>query len=151
MQALVKETFKGFTSQMTAFNNAVSYMLKNAVTGTAPNFSISYANVLISRGELPNAVAPLAAATPTGGVEFRWTNNAGTGIAHANDRVVLLAYEPQSNSSVYSSNTAMRSNELATLNLSAFHGKTVHTYIGFMSANGKEVANSIYTGEVVVS
>jgi hypothetical protein len=151
MLGLLRETYKDLAKEMSAFNNAVSYMLKHAITGTAPNIGISYANVLISRGELPNAVAPLAAATPTGGVEFRWTNNAGTGIAHADDKVVLLAYEPLTNSTVYSTNTAMRSNELATLNLAAFHGKTVHTYIGFMSANGKEVANSIYTGEVVVS
>ncbi len=151
MASLVKQSFIGLSKEMSAFNSAVSYLLKHAIAGTAPNFSISYADVLISRGELPNVLQPVVVATAASGADFKWISNAGTGIAHADDRVILLAYEPETNTTVYSDHAAIRSTEQAALDLSAFHGRKVHTYIGLLSDNGKEVANSIYTGEVVVA
>jgi hypothetical protein len=36
-----------------AENEAVSYNLKNAVTGTFPDFKLDFTKVLLSRGELP--------------------------------------------------------------------------------------------------
>ncbi|WP_394330967.1 DUF6266 family protein, partial [Hydrotalea flava] len=43
-----------------------------------------------------------------------------------------------------------RSTEQAVMDVSQFSGKTVETWIGFISADGKEIANSLYTGQVAV-
>jgi uncharacterized protein DUF6266 len=36
------------------------------------------------------------------------------------------------------------------LDMRAFSGRTVHTWISFISADNRDVANSVYTGTVVV-
>jgi len=151
MGGLIKFTYHNFAQKMTEFNNAVSYVLKNAVSGSFPNFGISYADVLVSRGDLPNATAPSASSSAGSIITFNWASNSGTGIAKDTDKAILVAYEPLSNTTVYSTGSAGRAALTGTLNLSTFSGKNVHTYIGFMSEDGKEIANSIYTGEVVVS
>ena len=60
MTALVKISFNDFAVEQTGFNSAVSYVLKNAVAGAYPVFSIQYVDVLVSRGDLPNVLAPSA-------------------------------------------------------------------------------------------
>ncbi len=150
MSGLVKITYHNFAQKMTEFNNAVSYTLKHAITGSFPAFSISYPDVLVSRGDLPNATAPAVTASPDSIITYNWVNNSGTGIAKSTDMAILVAYEPLSNTMVYSTGPA-RDALTGTLNLLAFQGKNVQTYIGFISGNGKEVANSIYTGELLVS
>ena len=75
---------------------AVSHTLKSAVTGVYPAFQISYPQVLISRGGLPNADAPSAVAGAAGKIVWHWTDN------------------------------------------------------GFISPDGKKIANSVYTGELIV-
>lgn len=151
MGGLINITFRNFANKMTIYNSAVSYTLKHAINGSYPNFGISYADVLVSRGDLPNATAPAATASPGSIITYNWANNSGTGMATGSDKDILVAYEPSSNSTMYSTGTAGRDALTYTLNLASFRGKTVHTYIGFISASGKEIANSIYTGEVVVS
>jgi hypothetical protein len=47
--------------------------------------------------------------------------------------------------------SAARSAATETLNCATFTGELVHTYIGFISEDGKDIANSIYTGPVTVS
>ena len=38
----------------------------------------------------------------------------------------------------------------AAINVAPFSGEVVHTYIGFIAANGKDMSNSFYTGELTV-
>jgi hypothetical protein len=45
----------------------------------------------------------------------------------------------------------MRSDLTGELNLLPFSGLAVQTWIGFIADNGRNVANSIFTGEVMVS
>src|SRR5665811_1743364 len=58
LAALLKITFNDFAVKKTGMNSAFAYNLENAITGTYPNFTIAYANVLVSRGDLPNALGP---------------------------------------------------------------------------------------------
>jgi hypothetical protein len=52
---------------------------------------------------------------------------------------------------IYNQNTAVaRSVGTYTLDVAAFSGKPVQTYIGFVSANGKTFSNTVYTGMVNV-
>jgi hypothetical protein len=51
---------------------------------------------------------------------------------------------------VYTLNGPNRSSGQAMLDVSQFSGKNVETWLGFISADGKEIANSLYTGQVAV-
>jgi len=149
MTGLVRISFKDFAKQMTGFNSAMSYNLKNAVTGIYPDFTIDYGLALVSRGDLPNAIAPSAVAAANN-INFSWTDNTGTGSAKATDKAILAVYCPALKTTFYTTNGANRDAGTDTINVTNFAGQTVETYIGFISEDGRSIANSIYTGELTV-
>ncbi len=150
VNSLLQLSFKSFAVRMTGANSALSYNLANAITGIYPDYAIDYSVALMSRGDLPNALNPTATAAAGGLVNFAWTNNAGAGKALATDMAMLVIYCTALNQSVYTTAGGQRGDEAATLNVSMFSGQQVETWIGFFSAEGREVATSIYTGQLTV-
>ena len=59
-------SFRGFAVRMTGTNSAFSYNLKNAITGTYPDYLVDYSLALVSRGDMPNALNPAAVAGTAG-------------------------------------------------------------------------------------
>lgn len=151
MAGLLNITFRDFAIKMTGINNAVSYSLRNAITGTYPTFALDFSLALVSRGELPNILGPAVTVGAGGILTWSWTDNSGTGIAKTDDQAVLVAYCPTLRQAIYSTAGGMRSDLTADLNVIPFSGLAVGTYIGFISADGRKVANSYFTGEVTVS
>jgi hypothetical protein len=133
---------------MTGFNNATAYTLKNAVSGNYPNFEVNYSMALVSRGDLPNALSPQATSTPPGKITFTWGNNSGMGKASPTDKSILVAYSTDLNQCIYSLNGPVRSEASAVLEVPLFMGQVVQTYIGFISADGKDISNSFFTGAI---
>ena len=150
MTSLVETSFKSYAVKMTGYNNAVSYNLKNAVTGKFPDYTIDYSMALVSRGDLPNASSPAATAT-NGIVYFTWTDNSGLGKAQNNDAAILVVYCEARKMTIYTLRGGSRSDGAGSIDVSIFKGNTVETWLGFISADGKDVANSFYTGELIVS
>ncbi|MBK6381785.1 MAG: hypothetical protein IPF72_19845 [Chitinophagaceae bacterium] len=98
--ALVEISFGDFAVRKTGFNSAVSYTLKNAVTGTYPVFNLQFADVLVSRGDLPNVLAPTVTVAAGGLVTWAWTDNSGVGIARPTDKALLVVHCPALNQSI---------------------------------------------------
>jgi len=150
MSALFLVSFRD-AIRKTGINSAFSWVLKNAITGIFPVYSIDFPNVLVSRGDLPNALAPSALAAPNSLITYSWTDNSGVGIAKATDKAILVVFCPAMNLCIYTTGSALRSAITDTLDVSTFSGKVVETYIGFISDEGRNVANSLYTGQLTVS
>jgi hypothetical protein len=151
MTGLVEISFGNFAVRKTGFNSAVSYTLKNAVTGTYPVYTIRYDDALVSRGDLPNVLGPAVTSGANSQLTWSWTDNSGVGIAKPTDRALLVAYCPANNQCIYTTGSAARRNLTDSLNLATFSGEDVETWIGFISEDGQNVASSIYTGKVTVS
>ncbi len=152
MSDLLNITFKDATG-MTGANSAMRYNISNAVEGTYPVYTISFPNVSVSRGALPlaeGAGAENATASMPGYINFIWNNNSGAGRAKASDRAVLVAYCESLQTAIYSTNAGTRSTGTASLQVSLFSGKTVHTYLSFISDDGKVASDSVYTGVLLV-
>lgn len=149
--ALVEISFGDFAVRKTGFNSAVSYTLKNAVTGTYPVFNLQFADVLVSRGDLPNVLAPTVTVAAGGLVTWAWTDNSGVGIARPTDKALLVVHSPALNQSIYTTGSAGRSALSDTLNLASFSGQDVHCWIGFISEDGQNVSTSLYNGMIRVS
>lgn len=151
MTDFLRVGFKLYANKMTQFNAAMSYNLNNAITGSYPNFTIDYANALVSRGGLTGAFN--AAVSSSGGlVEFTWDDNTGSGNAQATDKALLVVYNPAKDESIYDSAGAVRSATSQNLGMPASYvGDDVEVFIGFLSEDGKEVANSVYIGSVTVA
>ena len=76
---------------------------------------------------------------------FGWADNAGTGTAKENDTAILVAYFPEQKDAVFQFSEAKRIDAFALLHLSSKKG-VAETWLGFLSADGKNAANSVYTG-----
>ena len=149
--ALLEVTFKNYANEMTAFNSAFSYNIKNAVTGKSPDFVVDYPNALVSRGNLPNVAGPTAIAAAGGTIVFAWSDNSGTGNALPTDKVILAIYCESMDTSIYTTGNTTRNALTETLDVSAFSGKIVQTWIAIVSENENDASNSYYTGQLTVS
>jgi hypothetical protein len=151
MSGLVAVGYRNLAVKQTGANGAVSWVLKNAIGGTYPNNSILYADVLISRGDLPNVLAPAVTMGAGSLLTYSWTDNSGVGIAKPTDKMMQAVYCPAFNQCIYTTAGADRSAITDTLNLATFSGLVVETYISCIADNGRNIARSIYTGQVTVT
>lgn len=151
MTDFLRVGFKLYANKMTQFNAAMSYNLNNAITGTYPNFSVDYANALVSRGGLTEALN--GAVSSSGGlVEFTWDDNSGSGSAQATDKALLVVYNATKDQAIYDTAGAARSATSQTLAMpNDFIGDDVEAFIGFIREDGKEVSDSVYIGSVTVA
>ena len=147
---LLKVSFQPDGSLKAPKNRALSHILKQAIIGTAPDFALDYSRILISQGDLPNAPEATVIATSNGQVQFTWKSTAGIGQASRSDKVVLVVHCPELNQSVYDPAAAKRSAEQVTIEAGAFAGKTIHTWMGFLTEDFRLAANSQYTGELMM-
>jgi hypothetical protein len=119
-----------------------------AIVGTYPDTAIDYAKVLISKGPLPAAVNASAVADTDKNILFRWEDNTGTGTAKANDKVILVAYFPDVKKAFFTIGAAMRKDGEALLETTQDRGKIAETWIGFLSNDEEDAADSVYCGKV---
>ena len=150
MANLLAISFQSYAVKMTGGNSAMGYNLRNGISGVYPDFAIDFSKILVSRGAMPNALNPVVAAAAAGIVNFTWVNNAGVGKAQDSDLSILVAHCPEMQQSIYTDAGPDRSAEAGALDLSAFSGKQVQTWIGFISETGREAATSIFTGKITV-
>ena len=148
--AYIRTGYKMYANKQTAFNAAMSYIVKNAVSGIYPNYMLDFSQVLVSRGTLTQPLNANAAMS-AGKVSVSWTDNSGQGDAQPIDVAMPLAFNTDKGEAVFSTNSATRADQLAELTFPAdWVGDTVEIYIGFISADGINVANSLYLGSNIV-
>lgn len=146
---LFNVTFAHLAVQMSAYNKAFSYNIKNATTGFGPDLAIDYNMVLVSRGDLPR-VESIAASTPTPGImQFTWDDNSGKGKAKETDKVFVAVFQEELGHWTTELDIATRGQGKCEINVAHFSGKRVHGFIGLISADGKDASDSQYTGLVV--
>jgi len=143
--------FKLYAIKMTQFNNAMSYNLKNAITGTYPDYTIDFSKALVSRGSLAGASGANVASVSDTEMTLSWADNTGTRGALATDKSLLLAYDTSTGTVVYNTAGAARSVGVQSLTVPAeLSGGTFETFLGFISEDGALVANSVYVGSITL-
>ncbi len=146
-KAFIKVGYKSFANKRTEFNAAMSYILNNAITGTAPNFVIDYTNALISRGSLSGVLNGATDLTTAGEATFSWGDNSAEGNANATDRAMVLVYNPSKKESIYTLTGANRTVGSQTISLpNTYSGDNVELFMAFVSEDDSQVSNSIYLG-----
>ncbi|HRG24636.1 MAG TPA: DUF6266 family protein [Chitinophagaceae bacterium] len=138
------------SSGKTIKNLALKQLLEQSIGGEYPDLFIDYGTVYVAKGSLKKADNPLVAAGEPGKLNFSWTDTSGLGNATSTDKAILVAYCPEMGDFMFNVNGAARSAETDTLNVRFFSGKEVHTWISFLSENGKQSADSVYTGKILV-
>lgn len=144
------KSFPAYGSSGSGYNRATSAVMNHAIVGSYPNIIISYPLVLISSGHLPAAENAGASVNAESKITFTWTDNSGTGTAKANDKVILVAYFPALQQIIYSLHAGTRADCIAILDTHTMQGYAAENWIGFLSNDEEDAADSVYTGNVVL-
>jgi len=143
IKPFIRIGYKEFTQDKSAFNAAMSYTLKRAVTGSGKEIRIDFDRALVSMGTL----MPIFEGTATQNgnkMYFNWQDNSGMGNAEDTDIAMLLVYNKNKETAVYDTKTALRSSQHAELQLpSDWQDDELIAYLSFCSADGNTIANSI--------
>lgn len=149
--AFVKVGYKFYTARMSAFNAAQSYVLKNAITGTAPNFTVDYALALVSRGKLEGVLTG-DASEAAGSVTATWSDNSAFGNARPDDKALLLVYNATTgDSTIVLEDPATRVDGTITTPVDATSGDNLQVYLAFQAADGSMVSDSTRVKAITVA
>jgi len=151
MKDFIKVGFKSYAVKMTEFNSAMSYILKNAIIGTYPDYGIDYSAALISKGTLSRATSALVESTVAGSVAFSWTDNTNGADALATDVAMVVVYNPVKVQASFLIAGTRADGNLTLLVPETFSGDEIHCYLAFKSATGTKVSDSVYVGAITVA
>jgi hypothetical protein len=145
--AYVRVGFKTYASKQTVFNAAMSYNVKNAFSGTYPNFVFEPSQALVSRGTLEGASGcALTVGVGTMSITHR---TVAKGNGQATDRTMPLVFNIDKGEAVFSTNASACEDGSVSLSIPAdWADDSCHVYLRFISEDGKEVANSVYVGQI---
>ena len=136
--------FKSQANKQSAFNAAMSYILKNGIVGSAPNYGINYSGILLSQGSLAPA-KEFMAALGTNKVIFNWLDSSLSSEGSASDKAMLLVYNSTKEEAIVNLTSAVRSDETVEVAIpSAWSGDALEAYIAFASADGSVVSDSVH-------
>ena len=145
--------YKSQAAKQTEFNAAMSYLLKNAVTGSYPNYALDFTEVMVSKGGLTQVTGAAVNWTAAQSkLTFNWTDNSGVGNALATDKAMPFVYNKDKNETIY--NTAGATRTTHTMDVTVpnnWSGDKVEVYLGMVSEDGALVADSLYLGEVTLA
>jgi hypothetical protein len=142
---LIQRFFK-HASGITAHNAAMHHNYLFALGGRYPDFTIDFENAAITLGFLQNVMHVQVTGEPGGILRFNWQHVTG----NANDKMILVVYNPHLHQAIYTTDGAIRSDETATINAADFTGRVVHTWISCYSPKSGKAARTWYVGEVLV-
>lgn len=148
--AVIRIGFKNVTGGMTAFNGALSYNIKNAITGLFPDFTVNYTKVRLSNGNLEGALNPVVASLLANTVLFTWDDNSGDGDALAEDQAILVVHNPLLGKSVSDMSVTRTDGTKAVIVPEAWSAADVQCYMFFKGADG-QLSISDYAGICMVA
>lgn len=151
VRALLPVIRVGFKQSAGAYNSAysaaVSYNVQNAVKGEHPDFEIDFSNAMLSKGALTGTYEATATREP-GILNAEWEPEA-RGNASVEDHVAIAAYNPIKQEAMYDLHAASRGDGSGELQLpTAWDGDEVEAFVMFISEDGKQVSDSVYTGRL---
>jgi len=151
IKKVVKVGFRDGAVRMSGYNAAVRDLLKNAITGESPNYRIDYSHVMVCRGEGRGPIGATASSPAAETITFKWSTRNVTGEVKPTDKAILVAYCEAFNVSAFTIQGPDRSTGTGSLEMPEFSGQEVHTWLAFISADGKTVFESSYTGMVKIT
>ena len=151
IKQVVKVGFRSAAVKMSGYNAAVRHLLKNAITGESPNYKLDYSKVKISQGENAGMVGASATSPAAETVTFNWNTKDVSGSVKHTDKAIMVVYCEAFNVSAFTIQGPDRSTGTGAVAMPAYSGQEVHTWLAFISADGKTVFDSSYTGMVKIT
>ena len=152
LTGFLRTGWKLFAHRQSPFNAAMAYTMANAVLGEYPDYEIDPSKVLVSRGALTPVTDTFVSATIDREVQLQWDDNSSKGSAKPTDKALIAIVNLAKGEAITDTEGALRPDCTKTIPVPAeWSGDKVHVYMGFISEDGMEVANSVYLGAVKIS
>lgn len=140
------------TGDKTPMNRAVSYHLKEAVTGDAPDYGINFKKAIFSRGELLVSWILEVLCLVNAVLNIKWDNGPESAFSNDTDKASFIIYNPAKEAFVSFEGIALRSDKEAALQLpDDFAHDRVHAWMHYVNAEGNAVSTSVYLGEYTIT
>ena len=143
LRGVIRYTFKpseGRTARSNAFRSVYRHLKRDD-----SRLSFDFENMQISQGALYPVDSPKVKLKKTKLV-FSWADNSRADQSNATDKCILVVYCPALMESNYKLEGADRKEGVDSLDAACFEGRTVETWMAFISEDMKEVSDSVYTG-----
>jgi hypothetical protein len=116
------------------------------IKGLYPNLELAFDQIILSTGTLTPAVEPEVTAVAEG-LRFSWHTDPQMEWSASSDQVMMLAYFPEEKIIAYQLFGSSRLSGTDVLDIpETLQDKYMETYISFVAADRKELANSTYMG-----
>lgn len=147
---IIENCFQNYDKE-TPMNSALSYNMKHAITGSYPELSIDFPNLLFSKGDLQSAWSLTAVSNESNTIDFSWQNGAFSNYRGAEDGVTIVIYSPEAMKFVKVTEAGRRADEGSRLIFPEnFSGQKVHCYLHFYSDAFNIASTNEYLGVVTV-
>jgi len=134
---------------MTANNNALGEVLRNAVIGNLPNIKIDYSKVVISKGKLPPLIK-LSFVRQINKVDLKW-GKIGSYLTSVPDSPVKFVIYVESKNVFLQDSGATRSSSEYSLSLESYEkGDKVVIWVLCTNKELTKFSNSVYLGEFII-
>jgi hypothetical protein len=150
LKALIWIGYQVFTGSKTPMNGAVSFHLKEAVTGTsAADYTIDFPKAVFSRRELLISLVKEVLMEIDGVLSITWDKPSPSAFCKADDKTNVIIYNPEKEFITFQ-DVAQRVDKRVDLQLPAkYSGDTVHIWMHYVNVEGNAVSTTQYLGEVL--
>lgn len=107
--------------------------------------SISYAQVVVSKGKIPNATFAAPSFEETNTISVNFVGNSAEVGAKETDQVYIMAYCPTLNSALVSAPQSRTATNVTITTPFGWNGSVVHVW-GYVVRSARVVSNSVYVG-----
>lgn len=143
----VKTGFRNYGAYEQPFNAAKAYIKLNALREESGEISVDPALAKVSMGPLKNPQDLQVSLLEDRLLQFSWNPTLEDRMS-PRDRIMMLAYHPNSGKAVFKIDGSFRREGAGSLDISRLVSGTVHVYAAFLSEKGTAQSESVYLGEV---
>ncbi len=146
---LIRKTWATEAVGRAPYHAAKSQIMRNAVQGNYPDYTINRETALLSKGALP-LPGEVSVSLQESGLLVEWTNSDESEKLHGRDTLVVIAQDRQTGSCEYKFTGARRTDKhyLWELNLPVLQDKIPDVWIAFRKVDESEMSDSRYVRQL---
>jgi hypothetical protein len=145
----VSNGFKHLAQERTEINAAFSLNYQQAAKGAYPDLSISYRDVVLSKGNLPGLMGAEVSRIGADVIQLIWEKNAQLRQVSFDDQLMLVLYSPELKITDGFIGGVKRADHKCSFKLNPkLANKALEVYVSTYTLNGKMVSDSKYLGRI---
>jgi len=130
-------------------NLAISYHVREAVTGTYPDLQVDYPKVVLTMGHLPGVQQPVITSLANAAFEISWLDNSAQGQARATDTLLVVLYNEAKKEFKWVNEAARGEESFVVHTDVSWSGDVVHCWLSFCALVGSRCSVGFYGGGVL--